>query len=79
VNGIMAVVAGHGRAGADQCPDIFNRAFLTDPGFIPGSSPGQALEPNFNLLAGHPCRQNIQAQATEVFLKVSCAARSFLG
>ena len=71
VNRIMAIVAHHRRARSDRCPDIFNRTFLADPGFV--------LEPDFNRLAGHPGRQNIQAQAREVFLKAACAARSFFG
>jgi hypothetical protein len=43
------------------------------------ANPGFVLKPHFNRFVGRPCWQNFQAQAGKVFLKVSCAAKSFFG
>src|SRR5258706_4881639 len=71
MNRAMPIVAHHRRTRADRCPDIFDRAFLPDPGFV--------LEPHLDRLTGRSCRQGVTAQAAEFFLKSSCATASFFG
>ena len=54
------------RAAAARRPDPGRRARLADPGFIPGSSPGQALEPHLDRLAGGTLRQRRAHKRGEV-------------
>lgn len=68
MDGIMAVVLHHQRAGTDRCPDIGMRALLTYASLI--------LVPNLKRLAcgGRAGKQCVLHQAGEVFLKAAWAA-----
>ncbi len=68
-NGIMAVVAQHGWTRANGRRDIFDRPFLADTGFV--------WNQTSITLSRTVCRQGIQSQAAEAFLKASWAAASF--
>ncbi len=71
VGGVVAVVAQHRRTQTDRRPDITERAFLPDPGLI--------LEPDLHRRGRGAAVQGLLQAGTEVFLKASCAAASFLG
>src|ERR1700674_3345673 len=67
----MSVIAYHQRARADRSPNISQRALLTHAGFI--------LEPDLDRRTRGGAKKCVLHQASEVFLKVSWAARSVFG
>ena len=67
----MAIVAYRQWSGTPLCPDIAQGSLLTDTGFIG--------EPHLDRLTGRRGRDRRRYQASEVFLKMSCAAASFFG
>jgi len=71
MHAIVTVVSHHWRARPNRCPNIGVGALLAHPGFI--------AKPDFDGLASGVRRQGFRYQVSEVFLKVSCAAASFLG
>src|ERR1700686_2269846 len=73
MDGVVAVVAHHGRARTDRRPDIGVRALLSHAGFV--------AEPYFDRSArgGRAGEKRVLDQAREFFLKSSCAAASFFG
>ncbi len=71
VGGVVAVIPHHRRTRTNGRPDIAERAFLPDPGFV--------LKPYLDGCSGSTGAKCFLQSRTEVFLKASCAARSFLG
>ena len=71
VGTVMAVVADHGRPRADRRPDVGVRSLLADAGLV--------LKPDLDGCARGAAAQRLPQQGTEVFLKASSAAGSFLG
>ena len=71
ISRVMVVIANRRRSRATSRPDIGQRAFLTDTGFI--------AKPDLQRLAGGRGGHHLGQQAGESRLNASCAAASFFG
>jgi len=66
IDRVMPVIPHHRRTRADRCPNIFEAAFLADPGFV--------LEPNLDRFSGCRGGQGLFYKVGEFFLKAVSAS-----